>query len=53
MAHTHDFHPVSGWCATCPVRDDGRVVVRGTEKYPGPTYTPEQLAAFLTKGQTA
>ncbi|WYA78722.1 hypothetical protein LTDYDHKI_CDS0026 [Exiguobacterium phage phiExGM16] len=40
----HDFSPVSGWCDWgCGHRDDGRLVIHGTEKRPGPEYTPEQL----------
>lgn len=48
----HNFDPVSGWCSFgCGVRDDGRMVKadRG-EVAPGPSYTPEQLQDFLTKG---
>lgn len=27
--HTHRFDPVSGWCAFCVLRDDGRLVGTG------------------------
>ena len=41
----HRFDPRSGWCENeCGKRDDGRIVIHGTEKHPGPTYSPEQLS---------
>jgi hypothetical protein len=27
--HTHSFDPISGWCAWCNLRDDGRLVGKG------------------------
>jgi hypothetical protein len=48
MSHTHRFDPVSGWCDTCSLRDDGRLMsFAGDEWRPGPDYTPEQLQQFL------
>lgn len=50
----HDYDPVSGWCLhNCGHRDDGRIVVNGIEKYPGPDYPPDQLLTFIKQGQTA
>lgn len=53
MPHEHNFHPVSGWCSRCGLRDDGRLVDRrtGIEFRPGPTYTSEQLLDFIKQGQ--
>ena len=48
----HAFATDSGWCAhNCGHRDDGRILINGTEKHPGPDYTNEQLHELLTKGQ--
>lgn len=47
----HRFHPQSGWCLhNCGHRDDGRIVINGTEKYPGPEYTPEELHEQIIRG---
>lgn len=33
--HGHRYHPESGWCVNdCGHRDDGRLVIYGTEKRP-------------------
>jgi len=50
IGHTHDFDPISGWCAWCNLRDDGRLVAPGGAVWrTGPTYTREQLDAFREK----
>lgn len=42
--HRHDFDPISGWCAHCHTRDDGRLVGKGGQVYrPGREYTPADL----------
>lgn len=38
MPHAHEFDPVSGWCAHCTYRDDGRLTNAGGTVYrPGTT----------------
>lgn len=32
--HEHAFDPVSGWCAFCTIRDDGRHLWLGTPVRP-------------------
>lgn len=42
--HAHRFDPVSGWCAFCNLRNDGRLLGKGGDIYrPGRPYTPEEL----------
>ncbi len=49
----HAFDPISGWCSReCGHRDDGRIVIHGTEKHPGPKYTPEQLHQLTQNGRS-
>jgi len=44
VGHEHAFDPISGWCAHCNLRQDGRLIGRVGDVYrPGPTYTTEQL----------
>jgi hypothetical protein len=31
--HEHRFDPVSGWCAWCNLRDDGRLVGKGGDVF--------------------
>jgi hypothetical protein len=33
MPHDHEFDPVSGWCAHCTYRDDGRLTNAGGTVY--------------------
>lgn len=48
--HEHSFHPVSGWCAWCNLRDDGRLVTKGGEViHQGAEYTIDQLEQFRQK----
>lgn len=50
----HHYDPISGWCLhNCGHRDDGRIVINGVEKYPGPNYTPEALYDLISKGRPA
>nr|WP_274637064.1 hypothetical protein [Microbacterium bovistercoris] len=52
--HQHRFDPISGWCAFCNLRDDGRLVSRdGAVWRPGPEYGSEQLHTFLTRATEA
>lgn len=45
MAHQHQFDPLSGWCATCNYRQDGRLIgPGGVVWHPGHDYTPAELA---------
>lgn len=42
--HAHAFDSISGWCAHCNLRDDGRLISKGGDVWrPGAGYTPEQL----------
>lgn len=42
--HEHRFDPISGWCAFCNLRDDGRLVSPGGEVWrPGRGYSTEEL----------
>lgn len=42
--HTHSFDPVSGWCAFCNLRNDGRLLAKGGDVYrPGHDYTSAEL----------
>lgn len=42
--HEHAFDPISGWCAYCNLRDDGRLVGKGGEVFRGGReYTPAEL----------
>lgn len=42
--HTHAFDPISGWCAYCNLREDGRLVSKGGDVWqPGRGYTPAEL----------
>lgn len=43
-AHEHDFDPLSGWCANCNLRADGRLLGRGGDVYQtGREYQPLEL----------
>lgn len=45
--HQHRFDPISGWCAFCNLRQDGRLIGKGGDVYrPGPGYDDQQVAAF-------
>lgn len=45
--HKHHFDTVSGWCAFCNLRDDGRLLGKGGDVYrPGRDYTPTELEHF-------
>lgn len=33
MTHSHQFDPVSGWCARCNLRSDGRLIGKGGDVY--------------------
>lgn len=47
--HTHQFDPISGWCAYCNLRDDGRLVSKGGHVFhEGKTYTPDELEHLRT-----
>lgn len=49
----HRYDPVSGWCLNnCGHRSDGRIVINGDEKYPGPTYTAQQLHQILEESRS-
>ena len=57
--HEHRFDPVSGWCSSCNLRDDGKLISKGGDVWqPGREYTLEQLheyrqrAAALTSRET-
>ena len=42
--HTHRFDPVSGWCAFCNLREDGRLVSKGGDVWqPGRDYSAAEL----------
>jgi len=42
--HRHSFDPISGWCAFCNLRDDGRLIGKGGDVFrPGRGYTPTEL----------
>jgi len=48
--HEHRFDPVSGWCGSCNLRRDGRLLGKGGDVYhPGPDYTDQQLNALREK----
>lgn len=48
--HAHRFDPVSGWCAVCNCREDGRLLGKGGEIYrPGRDYTPTELEHYRQK----
>ena len=48
--HEHAFDPISGWCAWCNLRDDGRLVGKGGDVFhPGPEYTTDQLEQHRQK----
>lgn len=52
--HEHRFDPISGWCAFCNLREDGRLVSKGGQVYqPGRGYTAEELETIRerAKGQ--
>ena len=45
--HTHIFDPVSGWCGSCNLRQDGRLIGKGGDVYrPGPSYDDQQVASI-------
>lgn len=33
VGHAHVFDPVSGWCAYCNLRQDGRLIGKGGDVY--------------------
>jgi len=42
--HAHSFDPISGWCAFCNLRDDGRLVSRGGDVWrTGRDYSSDEL----------
>lgn len=42
--HVHVFDPISGWCAHCNLREDGRLLGKGGEVYQsGRGYTAAEL----------
>lgn len=42
--HTHSFDPISGWCGSCNLRDDGRLLGKGGDVFrTGRGYTPDEL----------
>lgn len=50
VGHTHSFDPVSGWCGSCNLRNDGRLLGKGGDIYkPGRGYTPEELEQYRQK----
>lgn len=52
--HEHVFDPISGWCAHCGLRDDGRLVAKGGAVYqPGRNYTDAELERIRRKAVRA
>lgn len=52
VGHEHAFDPISGWCAHCNLRDDGRLVSKGGDVFqPGRGYTPAELDTIRTRIQ--
>lgn len=48
MEHTHRFDPLSGWCADCNYRQDGRLISRDGDVWrPGPEYSNADLQRLL------
>lgn len=47
VGHTHRFDPVSGWCAFCNLREDGKLIGRGGEIFrEGRPYNEYELQAI-------
>lgn len=43
VGHPHRFDPVSGWCANCNLREDGRLLGKGGDVFQaGRGYTTEE-----------
>lgn len=50
VGHTHRFDRVSGWCAFCNLREDGRLLGKGGDIYqPGRGYSPEEREQYRQK----
>lgn len=48
--HEHRFDPISGWCAYCNLREDGRLVSKGGDVWqPGRGYTASELDSIRTR----
>lgn len=53
QGHAHRFDPISGWCAFCNARDDGRLLGKGGDVYrTGHDYTPDELEQHRQKAMT-
>lgn len=51
--HTHRFDSISGWCAFCNLRDDGRLVGPGGNIFqPGREYTDVELQQLREKADS-
>lgn len=52
VGHTHRFDPVSGWCGSCNLRDDGRLISPAGHVYrEGRGYTPAELASIIERAK--
>ena len=52
--HEHAFDPISGWCAHCNLRADGRLLGRGGDVLqPGRGYTAAELDSIRKRIQGA
>jgi hypothetical protein len=50
VGHVHRFDPVSGWCGSCNLRDDNKLIGKGGEILrPGREYTPDELDHYRQK----
>jgi len=51
--HEHDFDPISGWCSSCNLRDDNKLIDKGGNVYrAGREYTQDELFELLQKATT-
>ena len=54
LGHEHVFDAISGWCARCNLREDGRLLSKGGDVYqPGRGYTPAELDSIRQRIQGA
>ena len=54
LGHEHVFDAISGWCAHCNLRDDGRLISKGGDVlHPGRGYSAAEIDSIRKRIQGA